>query len=152
MDFITLLRTSSVDEAMTRDPLCVETSSPLSTVLGALQARRTGAALVCRGGIICGIFTERDFLKVVKEGCSLEDPIERFMIRDPEVFSSKGTLAEAMRKMSLGRYRHLPIVDGESRPIGMLKIKNIVHFLVQHLSRAVYNATPEVPMIGREGA
>jgi hypothetical protein len=43
-------------------------------------------------------------------------------------------------------------VDGESRPIGMLKIKNIVHFLVQHLSRAVYNATPEVPMIGREGA
>ncbi len=152
MDFITLLRTSTVDEAMTREPLSVESNTPLSKALLALQERRTGAVLICRDGCLCGIFTERDFLKLANSECSFEDPIERFMVRDPVVFPSKATLADAIRKMSLAGYRHLPIIDDQSRPIGMLKIKNVVHFLVEHLSRAVYNATPEVPLVGREGA
>ncbi len=152
MDFITLLRTSTVDEAMTREPLCVEPTTPMSQVLLALQERRTGAVIVCHGGKVCGIFTERDFLKHVNDDGSFEEPVSQFMVKDPVVFPTKATLAEAIRKMSLGGYRHLPIVDDQSRPIGMLKVKNVVHFLVEHLSRAVYNATPEVPLVGREGA
>jgi len=152
MDFITLLRTTSVEEAMSLPPPCVPPETPLSRVLAALQGRRAGAVIICRDEQVCGIFTERDFLSLVNADCSFDEPIERYMIRDPVVLPTSATLAEAIRKMSLGGYRHLPIVDDASRPIGMVKVKNVVHFLVEHLSRTVHHATPEAPLMGREGA
>ena len=152
MDFITLLRTTAVEEAMSPHPLCVSPENTLRQVLLSLQERRIGAVIVCRDDHVCGIFTERDFLSLVNSDCSFDDPVEKFMVRDPVVLSTSATLAEAIRGMSLGGYRHLPIVDQDARPIGMLKVKNVVHFLVEHLSRTVCHATPEAPLMGREGA
>lgn len=152
MDFITLLRSSTVEEAMTSPPLCFDVGVPLRVVLRSMLERRTSAVLVCRAGAVCGIFTERDFLPLAIGEISFDQPLESLMKNDPVTLPTRAILAEAIRKMSLGGYRHLPIVDDQHRPVGMIKVKNIVHFLVEHLSRAVYNATPEAPLLGREGA
>ncbi|MGL4424211.1 MAG: CBS domain-containing protein [Gemmataceae bacterium] len=45
--------------------------------------------------------------------------------------------------MQQGGYRHLPVVDAENRPVGMLSAKRIVHYLAEHFPMAVYNQPPE---------
>ncbi len=68
--------------------------------------------------------------------------------------ASSATVGEAIRMMSEGGYRHLPIVDSEHKPTGVLAVHGIVHYLVDHFPETVYNLPPD-PKAGtseREGA
>ncbi len=63
-------------------------------------------------------------------------------------------MAAAIRTMSVGGYRRLPVVDDQNRPVGMVNVADIVHYLCEHFPQAVYNLPPESQpaMHGREGA
>jgi CBS domain-containing protein len=45
--------------------------------------------------------------------------------------------------MSVGGFRHVPLVDDERRPAGILSVKDIVDYLVEHFPRDVLNIPPE---------
>ncbi len=51
----------------------------------------------------------------------------------------KSTVAHALNKMSLGGFRHLPVVDEEHRPAFVVSIRDIVGFLVEAFPREVFN-------------
>jgi len=55
--------------------------------------------------------------------------------------------------MSRG-FRHLPVVDDDGRPVGVLSIKDVVHYLVEYFPAKVYNLppTPDLVQPAREGA
>ena len=57
--------------------------------------------------------------------------------------------------MEEGGYRHLPVVV-DDRPVGILSVKRIVHYLVEHFPATVYNLPPDAPTLNhppkREGA
>jgi hypothetical protein len=44
--------------------------------------------------------------------------------------------------MAQGGYRRLPIVDPQGRPLGMIDVAGIVHFLVEHFPGTIYNLPP----------
>ena len=44
--------------------------------------------------------------------------------------------------MEKGGYRNLPVVDDAGRPVGILSVMRIVHYLVEHFPVAVYNLPP----------
>jgi CBS domain-containing protein len=56
--------------------------------------------------------------------------------------------------MVSGGYRHLPVVDEEGRPVGVLSVKQIMHYLVEHFPSTVYNLPPDPRVVPqeREGA
>ena len=54
----------------------------------------------------------------------------------------KDSVAAAVRRMEEGGYRHLPIVDEAGRPLGMLSVKRIVHYLAEHFPATIYNLPP----------
>jgi hypothetical protein len=56
--------------------------------------------------------------------------------------------------MEEGGYRHLPVVDESSRVVGILSVKRIVHYLVEHFPNTVYNLPPDPNAVQqqREGA
>jgi predicted transcriptional regulator len=56
--------------------------------------------------------------------------------------------------MEEGGYRHLPVVDECSRVVGILSVKRIVHYLVEHFPNTVYNLPPDPNAVQqqREGA
>jgi hypothetical protein len=56
--------------------------------------------------------------------------------------------------MDEGGYRHLPVVDEGGRPVGVLSVKRIVHYLVEHFPTTVYNLPPNPGAVPqeREGA
>lgn len=154
MDFQLNLNAETVEQAHPSVPICVEPSTSVRAVFDELKDDNRGAALVCRDGILVGIFTERDALKLMADGTDLDQPIENVMIAEPKTLSSSDTVGQAISKMSFGGYRRLPIVDDAGRPVGILKVPGILRYLVEHFPSVVYNLPPAPHHITqeREGA
>lgn len=139
---------------MSAPPLCVEPHVSLREVFSYLKKHRAGGVIVCRDGVLAGIFTERDALKLMASGANLDGTIESAMVANPVTIKSSAPLASAIRSMSVGGYRRLPVVDEHNRPVGMVNVADIVHYLCEHFPQAVYNLPPDSSLVtqGREGA
>ncbi len=122
---------------------------PLGTTIGEaariMKEHRIGCVLVEEGDKLAGIFTERDILtKLVGTGY---DParvqVDGVMTRNPETLTPDDPIAFAMQLMSVGGFRHVPLVDADGRPVGILSVKDIVDYLVEHFPREILNIPPE---------
>ncbi len=142
MDFQLDLNSELVKHAHPVEPLCVEPQTPVSQVLDKMRDARRGAVLICEDGKLTGIFTERDALKLTAGGADASQPISAVMISSPVSLQEKATVGQAVSKMSFGGYRHLPIVDENDKPVGMLQVSGILHYLVEHFPGTIYNLPP----------
>ena len=146
--------TDTVQQAGLKDFLCVEPDASIRDVFAALKEKRFGSCLICHDGKLLGIFTEHDALNLMASGDDLSARIDTVMVADPETSPVTGTVAKAIEKMSRGNYRRLPVVDETGRPVGLITVSGIVHFLVQHFPQTVYNLPPDPNPVTqeREGA
>jgi CBS domain-containing protein len=123
----------------------IPTGTSLRDLLSALRQHRSGCALVCDGRQLGGIITERDLLKrVFAGGADLEEPVDRFLTPDPVTIHSDDPVGIVIRRMLKGDYRHLPIVDKAGEAVGVVSVRGLIHYLVEHFPRAVYNLPPEM--------
>lgn len=130
---------------------------PTDTAAAAAQEMRNmgyGSAAVCQGGKLKGIVTERDVLRRINSGGDLELPLSDLMTEKPQTVTIEESLYEVIRLMDQGGYRRLPVVDGSGGPVGIVDVRSIVHFLVEHFPAAVYNQASHAQLIAkhREGA
>ncbi|MBW3542772.1 MAG: CBS domain-containing protein [Planctomycetes bacterium] len=133
------------------------TLTPGDTIAAAAARMREeshGSALICSDGKLVGIFTERDLLRVIAAGRDLNTPLSEVMTVRPQTVTTEQTLFDATRWMDEGGYRRLPVVDASGAPVGIIDVKNITHFLVEHFPEAVYNQASHAQLIARhrEGA
>jgi len=154
VDFQLSLQSEGVGSAYPDQPLAATTNESVGQVLQLLRAQRTGAVLICEGEKLVGILTERDALKLMASGADFTRPVSEVMSREPTTILSTATVGEAIRVMSEGGYRHLPIVDGQGKPTGVVAVHGIVHYLVDHFPETVYNLPPDPKAAprAREGA
>jgi hypothetical protein len=56
--------------------------------------------------------------------------------------------------MSVGGFRHIPLVDHEGRAVGAISMRNVVDFMVDLFAPAVLTLPPEPSSVpsAREGA
>jgi CBS domain-containing protein len=148
------LESDTVEETHASPPVCVAPETLVRDVLKLLKDDKTGGALVLEKGKLVGIFTERDALKLMAGGGRIDVPIKDIMITDPVALKTGETVASAIRKMSHGGYRRLPIVDGAGKPAGTVKASSILRYLVEHFPQSVYNLPPAPDNVNkdREGA
>jgi CBS domain-containing protein len=142
VDFRLQLATERGDRAHPASALCVEVDTTARAVLGLMKERNRGAVMVCQDGVLVGIFTERDALRMMAQGAGVDVPIRQVMTPHPVALSPTDTVASAIVKMSQGGYRRLPIVDEAGRPRGIVKVSGVLHYLVEHFPRTVYNLPP----------
>jgi CBS domain-containing protein len=155
MDLARNLKVESVSRLHPSAPLQVERAKAVADALAAMRQHRTGCVLVCEAGRLVGIFTERDLMRrVLAVGKPLSTPVGDVMTSDPVVVQAKEPIGVAVRHMEEGGYRHLPVVDGKGCPVGVLSVKRIVHYLVEHFPGTVYNLPPDPGAVQqeREGA
>jgi CBS-domain-containing membrane protein len=76
--------------------------------------------------------------------------VREVMSSPPATIPATATVGDAIRRMAEGGYRHLPIVDGDSRPTGVVAVHGIVHYLVDHFPETVYNLPPDPKASTRE--
>jgi CBS domain-containing protein len=136
------LMTESVDHAGPVAPLCVEPGTPIRDVLLLLRERNRPSALICRDGALVGVFTERDALRVMAHDADLSAAIETVMTPQPVSIRSGEKVGTAVQKMATGGYRRLPIVDEAGKPVGLVQVSGIVHYLVEHFPKTIYNLPP----------
>lgn len=144
------LNDESVGQVDPRWPLAVVPDTTIREVLRLLKERRRGSVVVCREGRLVGILTERDILRILAGGRDLDAAVEQEMTPDPLTVSQTDSVAVAVQRMAENGYRRLPLIDAEHRPIGEVDVEAIVHLLVQHFPRAVYNLPPVATPMTRE--
>ncbi len=124
----------------------VEVSGELSVreAIALMNEHHTGCVLVVEDGKLAGIFTERDLLRIVQEEIDTATiSVREVMTRDPDVLRPEHRLALALNEMSEGGFRHIPLVDGQNRPVGIVAMRDIVQFIVSMFPDAVLNVPPD---------
>lgn len=154
MELRSLLDSTKLGElVLTRRPRLEPTDS-IAAAAEEMRAASHGSAVIWSDGSLVGIFTERDLLRVIGEGGSLQTPLAEVMTKNPETLTTEDSLFDAVRKMDEGGYRRLPILDPLGASVGIVDVKTITHFLVEHFPEAIYNQAPHDQLIAkhREGA
>jgi CBS domain-containing protein len=125
-----------------RSPMSVAPSATLREAVAIMREHHIGCVLVVEGDRLAGILTERDLL-LKMEGADLAEPVARFMTPDPETLQLDDPIVWALNRMAVGGYRHVPLVDGEGRPVGILSVKDIVHYIVALFPNEVLTLPPD---------
>lgn len=155
MDLSKNLKIDSVSRLHPTPPRQLAPNQSVSQAIDLMRHERVGCILVCTGRKLVGIFTERDLLRrVLAVGKPLTMPVSECMTPNPVVVHPKDPISVAVRRMEEGGYRHLPVVDEAGRPVGVLSVKRIVHYLAEHFPATVYNLPPDPGVVPqeREGA
>ena len=110
----------------------VEPDARLSAAIKILGERKIGAVLVMSNGRIEGILSERDIVRVLGErgAAVLDEPVDAVMTRKVVSCKQSDTVAEIMEMMTVGKFRHLPVVDAE-RVVGLISIGDVVKWRVR---------------------
>jgi CBS domain-containing protein len=138
------LRVDSVSRLGPTPPRAIEAADPVSAAVEAMRHGKVGCLLVTRDGRLAGVFTERDLLaRVLARGLPPDVPMAACMTPDPVTVQPKDSVRAAIRRMEQGGYRHLPVVDDDGRPVGMLSARQVLHYLVEHFPALVYNQPPD---------
>jgi CBS domain-containing protein len=143
MDFQLNLSNETVAETHPGKPLAVSPQASIAEVFELLKRERTGSVLVCREGVLVGIFTERDALRLMASESDLQAPIASVMTPRPVTVHIHETVSSAINRMASGGYRRLPMVNDVGKPIGIVKVSGILRYLVEHFPRAIYTLPPQ---------
>lgn len=107
----------------------VFTTGPDATIAAAAEAMvkgRFGSAVVTRGSMIVGIFTERDALRAAAAGVDASsEPVSRWMTPDPVSGHPDLDSDEAAEIMLAQGFRHLPVVADEHL-VGIVSLRDLL--------------------------
>ena len=88
---------------------------------------------MCDAGRLVGIFTDRDaVVKVAGKRLDAFD-VRDFMTPDPVVLRREDTLAVAVHKMAVGEFRHIPVVEDDGTPIGVVAAADVFRHIAAAL-------------------
>lgn len=91
-----------------------------------MTEKKIGAVLVVENGRIAGIFTERDALNKILSAALDPDAttLDQVMVRDPQTIGADKPLSYALYMMAEGGFRHVPVVDPNGAPLGMVSARD----------------------------
>jgi len=117
-----------------RPPLTLPEDTPVREAVSRLVESGQNCVLVTRDGALCGILTERDILMKAAAGYDrlADKPVSEFMSPDPESLSAASPAVYGLNRMSVGDYRHIPIVE-DGTAVGVVSIRDILALIVKSI-------------------
>ena len=116
------------------ETLMARAEEPALEVARRMREASTGCALVLdEGGKLVGIFTEHDVLRKLVGGSGAADEgvtVGQLMSRNPESLRETDSVAAALNKMAMGRYRHVPVERGDGG-YAVASIKNVLSYIAR---------------------
>jgi len=111
-----------------REVFTVHPSATAMEVADVLLRRGIGAVLVVdEARQLLGVVSERDIVRSLSANgaATLEMTAGQLMTRALQTASPQTTIIEAMRKMTAGRFRHVPVLDN-GELVGLVSIGDVV--------------------------
>lgn len=120
-----------------REVITIAPSASLADATRLLAERRIGATPIL--GVdqrIVGIISERDIVRALAEhgADALNEPVSRAMTRRVETCNESQTIGSIMERMTIGKLRHMPVVD-RGRLVGIVSIGDVVKDRLQEMER-----------------
>jgi len=111
-------------------------TASVSEVCDLLAKKRIGAVLIVEGKKIAGIVSERDIVrKLASSGAAVLDiTAADCMTRKLVTCTRSDTVPFIMKKMTEGRFRHVPVVE-EGALVGVISIGDVVKFRIAEVER-----------------
>ena len=112
--------------------------------LDIMRDQQLSCVLVVEQGQLVGIFTERDVVTTVA-GAPLDIdlvPLRNVMRPNPECLELDDTLMDALHQMSVGEYRHIPVVDEQGQPTALVSMQAIFDTLMAAFPQELLNRPP----------
>jgi CBS domain-containing protein len=123
-----------VSEIMTKAAVIDAVDDTLRAAARKMWEQQTGSLLVMDGDDLVGILTERDVLRAVATGSSLEETrISQVMTKDLVTVGPGTSLREAAKIMADRWIRHLPVIDGGA-VVGVISQRDLAGVLAGALN------------------
>ena len=112
------------------------------------EARQSCALVRCRDGL--GIVTDSDFRRHVATGrVSADAPVGDIATLPIATITDKATVAEAFLLMVEQHVHHLPVMDGQGRPSGVVRVLDMASVEVRDplLVRSAVEHAADIPAL-----
>ena len=123
------------------DVVTIEPTATLGDAVKMLDMHRIGAVVITGANQqILGILSERDVVRTLSHnvrvagGCQLcDEPVEKVMTREVATCKQTDTFYELMERMTAGKFRHVPVVEG-GRLVGIVSIGDVVKYRLDEMA------------------
>jgi CBS domain-containing protein len=116
----------------------IDPDATIYDAIAMMAEKSVGALLVCSGGKLKGIISERDYArKVILQGKSSKDTLVHEIMTSPCITVQPDyTIDDCMRIITDRRVRHLPVLDGDEL-VGMISIGDLVRTIIAHQAETI---------------
>lgn len=117
------------------DIFSIRPTETLGKAVEVLRDKRIGALVVTdAAGSLVGILSERDIVRKLADtpGKTLPQSVEDVMTREVQTCGRDEPLLSVLKRMTEGRFRHMPVVEG-GRLSGMLTIGDVIQYRLNEL-------------------
>ncbi len=116
------------EDIMTQPPITAKLNTKLVEAAKIMIENRIGSLLVVdEEGKLRGIITERDIVFAASQGW---DPTQRevweVMSENPITVTPDTDIVEVIEKMRTMDVRHMPVVDQEGKPVGVIASRDVL--------------------------
>jgi CBS domain-containing protein len=114
------------------EPLTARPDETALEVARRMKQAQTACVLVMDEGKLVGIFTEHDVLCKLTgaQAGAAERPVSEVMSANPEALQETDSVAAALNKMAMGRYRHVPVAKADGS-YSVTSIKHVLRYIAQ---------------------
>jgi signal-transduction protein with cAMP-binding, CBS, and nucleotidyltransferase domain len=138
-----------VRDFMRPNVMTTPADAPVHQVIAEMAAaERSSVVLVDGSGRAVGILTERDVTRRVALSEVREGPVGSFATRPVHTVTADEYLYRAVARMRRLNLRHMPVVDGDGRPIGIVNLIDAVAVAAEQMLRQLDRLTRERTLEG----
>lgn len=112
-----------------RTTIAIAHGATMAEAAQLLAEKRIGAVIVTRGtDLLAGILSERDVVRAVAADgpAALDRMVSVYMTKDVATCGECDTVQDLMEMMTRGRFRHVPVLDGNAMLCGLISIGDVV--------------------------
>jgi citrate synthase len=131
----------SVESITTHPAITASPNEPLSVAIQRMHDHRVGSVVITSGESVIGIATERDVLRVLANGHSVDVLLSEVMSSPVDTVDANSDASAALATMRERGYRHAPVVlHGEL--VGVVSLRDLMR--IANISQPT-DSVPEVP-------
>jgi CBS domain-containing protein len=116
-----------IAEIMTKNPVTIDSGKLFIDAARLMDEKNIGGLIVVENGKCVGLVTERDFLCLAAAGIDTRTtPVKQHMTKPVVTCSPSAKIVEAYVLMRKNRVRHLPVLEKDGKPVGMVTMRDLL--------------------------
>lgn len=118
---------TKVKHLICRPVIAVQKGTHTIDAIRKMAENNVGSLAILEGDKLLGIVTERDILKALAKGISLNSPVEEVgTTRNLITINEDDSIYKAAELMSRHNVRHLIVTDKEGKLVGIISIRDLI--------------------------